>query len=175
MDFTPSGLPFMEETDPLADVANAIEELATALSPRAVAVARPAVFSIPNNAYTPVPMTQEESDTHGQAALGGGVYTITLTEAGLYMLSAHVGIASGAAIGAVRGARIMAGASQAVSAQVPGANANIVLNLSTLWKITLATTISLEVFQDTGAARNTFGGGGSDQARLSAIRVQKAT
>lgn len=174
MDYTPAGLPFMEETDPLADVANAIEELAIALSPRAVTVSRAAAFSIPNNAYTVVPMTTEESDVHGQAALAGGVYSVTLSEAGLYLLTAHVGVASGAAVGTVRGARIMVGAVQATNQQIPGANANIVMTLSTVWSIGLATPITLEVYQDTGAARNTFGGGGSAHARLSCVRIQKA-
>lgn len=163
---TASGNPFMVDSDPLASVAVNMEALATALSPRAVSVSRAAVLSVPNAAFTNIPFTAEETDLYGQATLAGGVYTVSISASGLYLVTVTGGFAGGG--GNARAVRALVNGVQVVSQQVGASAGNMVLSASGLVAISAGQSLTAEAYQNSGAALNSFAG-----FTLSAARIQK--
>jgi len=146
-------LPYPEDTAPLADMALAIKDLATALDPARAKMARNTVLSVPNSSFTKVggyTSTPYQKGVTVSASAG----TMTIVAAGTYAVSASAGFSSNST-----GRRIV----QIVRGTTPGSNEVIVreevapagyvtLSVATDVICKAGDVISMEAYQSSGSA-----------------------
>lgn len=133
-------------------------------NPPGCVVRRAAAQSIPNNANTLITWDTEEFDNDQMFAPSST--TVTVKTAGLYVVTANV--AFGAATG-VRYLNILVNGVTVAGTSTPAATpARLSASLARL--CTVGDAITVQVFQNNGAAQNVEGPGDLN-ARLSVIRV----
>jgi hypothetical protein len=161
---TAGGFPFPNPDEPLANMDLAIKALAAAADPHACVMLRNAAQVIPNGAYTNVVWDAEESDVYNQGAAGQP--GITLSEGGVYVISANIGLAINAT--GLRGLRILSGATQLGFTQLPAQSVSSEpLSLTIHAGLPAGSVLTAQLYQNSGVA----GGLASTGGRFSASRV----
>lgn len=147
---TLGGNRFMVDADPLANVAQLMEQLAADTSARAQVLARTTTLSIPDSVYTTVPMTTIVSDVYAQSVLVGANRTAKLMESGLYMLGARVTWPTNTV--GMRGLRFMVAGTDYLAQQVAPANGFTVMNANFPVWVAAGSAVDLQVYQGSGGA-----------------------
>lgn len=147
------GLPYPENTDPLANMAAAVQALANALDGQrpSVSVAKAAAQSIPNNAFTDITFDTEtfDSDTMFTATSAN----VTVKHAGLWLITARVGyITNGTGS---RGATLLKNGGTVAASLAAASSVSHVAGVTAQLRLAVNDVIKLQAFQNSGAALNT--------------------